>query len=182
MAKVGKRLRELRIRRRLGMRELAARSGVSHSTLSLIERDMISPSIDTFSAVLDALGYTLPMFFSELASAAPSAPFYAATDLVEIGNSETISCRAVGLGHPNRQLLLLHEFFAAGARTNDNLTHSGQEGGIVISGSIELTVGNETRLLNQGDAYYFDSTKPHHFRNTGRHESQVFSVCTPPTY
>ena len=59
MPNVGSKLRELRLRRKLGVRELADRSGISHSTISLIERDKISPSLDTLSAVLDASGITL---------------------------------------------------------------------------------------------------------------------------
>ena len=56
MPKIGVKLKEMRRRRDLGVRELAVRSGISHSTISLIERDKMSPSIDTLSAVLDALG------------------------------------------------------------------------------------------------------------------------------
>jgi transcriptional regulator with XRE-family HTH domain len=66
MPNIGTRLKELRRRRDLTVRELALRSGVSHSSISLIERDQISPSVDTLGAILDALGSTLPGFFSEL--------------------------------------------------------------------------------------------------------------------
>ncbi len=52
---IGLGIRELRRRRGLGVRELAIRSGVSHSSISLIERDKISPSIDTLAAILEAL-------------------------------------------------------------------------------------------------------------------------------
>lgn len=65
MAKIGKNLQALRQRRQLSMRELALRSGVSHSTISMIERDAISPTIDTLQAILDALGSRLAEFLSE---------------------------------------------------------------------------------------------------------------------
>lgn len=76
MPKIGSKLRELRRRRNLGVRELAARSGISHSTISLIERDRMSPSIDTLGAVLDALGTTLTGFFSDLQSSLPYSPLF----------------------------------------------------------------------------------------------------------
>jgi transcriptional regulator with XRE-family HTH domain len=66
MPNIGTRLKELRRRRDLTVRELALRSGVSHSPISLIERDQISPSVDTLGAILDALGSTLPGFCSGL--------------------------------------------------------------------------------------------------------------------
>nr|WP_246591857.1 helix-turn-helix domain-containing protein [Aminobacter anthyllidis] len=43
MPKIGSKLRELRRRRDLGVRELAIRSGISHSTISLMERDKNQP-------------------------------------------------------------------------------------------------------------------------------------------
>ncbi len=75
------------------MRALAARSGVSHSSISLMERDAISPSVDTLNAVLDALGSTLPSFFQDLQPASPRSAFLRARDLPK----------------PNRSMLMLHE-------------------------------------------------------------------------
>ena len=55
MAQIGTKLRALRARRGLGMRELAARSGVSPSAISLIERDRMSPiGGHTFGRVVGA--------------------------------------------------------------------------------------------------------------------------------
>ena len=39
MALIGVHLKELRSRRKLTVRELATRSGISHASISLIERD-----------------------------------------------------------------------------------------------------------------------------------------------
>lgn len=182
MPKIGSKLRELRRRRDLGVRELAARSGISHSTISLIERDRMSPSIDTLGAVLDALGTTLPGFFSDLQTSLPYSPFYASEDLVEIGKVDTISYRVVGLDHPNRQMLMLHERYAPGADTGEEFTHAAQEAGMVLSGLVEVTVGNQKKVLKPGDGYYFDSRMPHRFRNVHDGQSEILSAITPPTY
>lgn len=182
MPKIGSKLRELRRRRDLGVRELAIRSGVSHSTISLMERDKMSPSIDTLGAVLDALGTTLTGFFSDLQSSLPYTPFYSAADLVEIGKIETISYRVIGLDHPNRQLLMLQERYAKGADSGEEFTHAAQEAGMVISGAVEVTVGDQKKVLRAGDGYYFDSRLPHRFRNVHDQESEILSAITPPTY
>ncbi|RDJ04291.1 cupin domain-containing protein [Rhizobium grahamii] len=181
MPKIGAKLRELRRRRDLSVRELAIRSGISHSTISLIERDKMSPSVDTLGAVLDALGTTLTGFFSDLQSSLPYSPFYASTDLVEIGNQDTISYRVIGLDHPNRQMLMLHERYAPSGDSGE-LTHSAQEAGMVISGAVEVAVGNQKRVLRPGDGYYFDSRLPHRFRNVHNSHSEILSAITPPTY
>jgi transcriptional regulator with XRE-family HTH domain len=182
MPKIGAKLRELRRRRDLGVRELATRSGISHSTISLIERDRMSPSVDTLSAVLEALGTTLPGFFSDLQSSLPYTPFYTSQDLVEIGKIDTISYRVIGLDHPNRQLLMLHETYAVGADSGEAFAHAAQEAGMVLSGAVEVTVGGQQKVLGPGDGYYFDSRLPHRFRNVHDAKSEILSAITPPTY
>ena len=61
------------------------------------------------------------------------------------------------------------------------LTHRGEEGGLVISGQIEVTVGDQRRVLGPGDAYYFASAVPHRFRNRGRERCEIISASNPPT-
>jgi transcriptional regulator with XRE-family HTH domain len=182
MPKIGTRLKELRRRRNLGVRELALRSGISHSSISLIERDRMSPSIDTLGAILDALGTTLTGFFIDLNSEIPHSPFYHAGDWVEIGKAKTISYRMLGMNYPNRQILMLHETYAIGADSGEAFTHSAQEAGMVTHGAIEVTVGDDSRVLREGDGYYFDSRRPHRFRNVSDGTSAILSAVTPPTY
>lgn len=182
MPQVGQKLKELRNRRHLGIRELALRSGISHSTISLIERDRISPSVETLSAILDSLGTTLPGFFSDLQTKLPYVPFYTAEDFVEIGKVASISYRMIGINHPNRQILMLHESYAVGADTGEAFMHAAQEAGMVVKGAIELTVGSQKRVLRAGDGYYFDSREPHRFRNVAEEKSEILSAITPPTY
>ncbi len=164
------------------MRELAARSGISHSAISLIERNRMSPSVETLGAILDALGTTLTGFFSDLQSSFPYSPFYRADEFVEIGKVSSISYRMIGINHPNRQLLMLHETYVPGADTGQAFTHAAQESGMVLRGAVELTVGPESRTLQTGDGYYFDSRTPHRFRNLTSEPAEILSAITPPTY
>ncbi|ALN74820.1 MULTISPECIES: cupin domain-containing protein [unclassified Aureimonas] len=182
MPAIGAAIRELRRRRQLTTRQLAVRSGISHSTISLLERDRLSPSVDTLSAILEAMGSTLTGFFSEIGDRLPHSPFYRADDLPEIGRSDGISYRMVGINHPNRRLLMLHETYCPGADTGDAFSHKAQEAGIVLKGQVEVTVGDQARRLQAGDAYYFDSETPHRFRNAGAEPAELISAITPPTY
>ncbi len=182
MALIGSKLRELRRRRDLALRELALRSGISHSTISLVERDMISPSIDTLLALLDVLGTTMASFFSDLDRRGEKSPFYARDDFVEIGNTESISYRMLGVNQDDRQMLMLWETYQPGSKTSAGLSHLAQEAGIVTSGAIELTVDGETKILREGEGYYFDSRLPHCFANATDEVSHIVSAVTPPTY
>ena len=62
------------------------------------------------------------------------------------------------------------------------LEHEGEEGGIILSGRLEVTVGEATRILGAGDAYYFNSRQPHRFRNVGNEACTLVSSCSPPTF
>ena len=46
-------------------------------------------------------------------------------------------------------------------------SHSGQEFNIVTEGSLEITIGKKTLVLNEGDSIYFDATQPHCMRALG---------------
>ena len=182
MPQVGAKLHELRRRRDISIRALAIRSGVSHSTISLIERDRMSPSIDTLAAILDALGGTLTAFFLDLRSGMPASPFYARSELVEIGRANTISHRLIGTNHHDRDMMLIHETYAPGADTGEAFSHTAQEAGLVIRGAVEVTVGASSRVLREGDGYYFDSRIAHRFRNVSDEISEIVSAVTPPSY
>lgn len=182
MAVIGVHLKELRSRRRLTVRELATRSGISHATISLIERDKTSPSVDTLAAMLDALGTTLVGFFDDIHQSMPHSPFYSSEDLLEIGNAKAISYRMLGANHPNRRILMLRETYGIGAETGEAFSHAAQETGFVLRGAVEVTVGAESRILREGDGYYFDSQTPHRFRNVGDTVAEIISAVTPPTY
>ncbi len=83
--------------------------------------------------------------------------------------------------NPAHGLQLLHERYEPGADTGESMIeHEANEGGIVISGELEVTVGDEVRVLKAGDAYLFDSRNPHRFRNISDRACEVISACTPP--
>lgn len=77
----------------------------------------------------------------------------------------------------------MQETYAINADTGRVLyEHEGEEGGIVIAGHVEVTVGDQRKILGPGDAYFFSSKKPHRFRQVGPVESVIISACTPPTF
>lgn len=178
---VGTRLRSVRTAFSLSQRELARRSGVTNGLISLIEQNRVSPSVSSLKKVLDGVPMSLAEFFTVDMGAPPQA-FYGVDELVELGNTE-VSLRLIAAKRAGRQLTLLHERYAPGASTGEEmLAHRGEEGGVIIRGRIELTVNGVTRVLSAGEAYYFASQLPHRFRNVGREACEIISACTPPTF
>ncbi|MEX2009719.1 MAG: cupin domain-containing protein [Dongiaceae bacterium] len=178
---VGARLRALRQRHGLSQRELAKRAGVSNAIISLIEQNRSSPSVGSLKKVLDGLPLSLADFFAMESPGRPQV-FFAAAELVELAGGR-VSYRQVGRDLSGRALQILHERYARGADTGEVLLrHDAEEGGVVIRGRLEVTVGDRRRVLGPGDAYCFDSRVPHRFRNPGDEECEVVSACTPPSF
>lgn len=178
---IGSRLRRLRRGVGLSQRELAVKSGVTNAMISLIETNRTNPSVGTLKCVLDGLGVSMADFFA-MAVEAEQRVFYSADELVEIGGGR-ISYRQVGADMRGRALQVLHERLKPGADTGKaKLSHDAQEGGVVLKGRVELTVGSQKRVLRAGDAYYFDSRIPHRFRTVGDEECEIVSACTPPSF
>ncbi|HEY9163161.1 MAG TPA: cupin domain-containing protein [Magnetovibrio sp.] len=178
---IGSRLRRLRKGAGLSQRELADKCGVTNAMISLIETDSTNPSVGTLKSILDGLSVSLSDFFA-MAEEAEQKVYYSADELVEIAGGR-ISYRQVGADLRGRTLQILHERLKPGADTGKaKLTHDAQEGGVVLRGRVELTVGTQKRVLRAGDAYYFDSRIPHRFRNVGDEECEIVSACTPPSF
>lgn len=178
---VGNRLRHLRLRHKISQRELAKRAGVTNSTISLIKSNRMNPSVGALKRILDGIPIGLSEFFA-FEPEKSSKVFYQSDELVEIGKGK-ISYRQIGEHPLGRSLQILKERYSPGADTGKvSLTHEGEEGGIILSGRLEVTVDGERKVLGPGDAYYFESRKPHRFRCVGPNVCEVISACTPPTF
>jgi transcriptional regulator with XRE-family HTH domain len=177
---VGRQLRAVRTAFGLSQRELAKRAGVTNGMISLIEQDRVSPSIGSLQKVLAALPMTMAEFFTRDMESQENVVFRSG-DLPNVG-SGTIQYRLVAAARRDRKMSILWETYEPDTDTGEDLlTHSGEEGGVVVEGELELTVAGKTWLLGPGDAYYFDSRLPHRFRNTGSVPARIVSANTPPS-
>ena len=178
---LGNRLRYVRIANNLSQRELAKRAGVTNSTISLIESNSTNPSVGALKRILDGIPIGLAEFFA-IEPDRRSKAFYSADELTEIGKGP-VSFRQVGDNLFGRALQILKERYEPGAGTGQiPLVHDGEEGGIILSGHLEVTVDDERKILGPGDAYYFESRRPHRFRCVGPVACELVSACTPPTF
>lgn len=186
---IGARLLAMRKAAQLSQRQLAERAGVPHAQISIIEKNKSSPSIATLRRILNGLGMTMADFFDSERQA-PEGPFFAPEDLLDLTSKLPVTGAAGVVGRVafrqigdarKHNLQILHEVYEPGSDTGETmLEHFSNEGGYVIEGELELTVGTEVRMLRPGDSYLFDSRIPHRFRNPGEVRTVVISACTPP--
>ena len=176
---VGSRLKAVRMKQELSQRDLAAKAGVTNGMISMIEQNKHSPSVATLNRLTDALGLSFAEFFSLELASQPQI-FYDAGELLRLTDGR-VRFSVVAGERRDKAIQFLHEVYEPGGDTGEEmLTHRGEESGIVIEGEIELTVGSQSRVLKPGEAYYFESSTPHRFRNVGKKRAVIISACTPP--
>jgi len=185
---VGERLRALRSQLGLSQRRLADLAQVPHGLISMIETNRSSPSVSSLRKILGGLGISMSEFF-EPDSPASDQVFFSPTETRDLTSLLFSHKRTSGgkvalrqIGDAKRHnLQILHETYDPGADTGQvMLEHFGSEGGVVVSGEIEVTVGAQAKVLKAGDSYLFSSSVPHRFRNLSDRPATVISACTPP--
>ncbi|TDV64424.1 cupin domain-containing protein [Pseudomonas sp. LP_7_YM] len=180
---VGERLQSIRKLKGLSQRELAKRAGVTNSTISMIEKNSVSPSISSLRKVLSGIPMSMVEFFSEeLEPENPAQVVYKASELIDISDG-AVTMKLVGKSHPGRAIAFLTEVYPPGADTGDEmLVHEGEETGILVEGRLELVIGLDTYVLEAGDSYYFQSSRPHRFRNPFDVPARLISAATPANF
>jgi transcriptional regulator with XRE-family HTH domain len=178
---LGSRLRAVREQAGLSQRALAKKADVTNSTISLIEAGKMNPSVGALRRILQGIPIGMSEFFAYEPDTEKTV-FYAAEELTEIGKGG-VSLKQVGANLLGRQMMILLETYDVNADTGRVMYgHEAEEGGIVVSGRVEVTVGAQRKVLGPGDAYYFDSRSPHRFRQVGPEKCVLISACTPPSF
>jgi len=181
---LGAQLRELRKVRNFSLAMLAEQTGLSVGHLSQIERNLSSPSVKALHDIAAALGVNISWFFQdEGGSAKPERAYIVrASERRVLHFSSDISDELLS---PNLsgQLELLWSRFAPGSTSGvEPYRHKGEEAGVVISGTLELWIGDACHTLNKGDSFSFKSTLPHRYSNPGDVPAEVVWAITPPSY
>ena len=174
---LGNRLSSLRKRKNMTLDDLSAKSGVSKSILSQIERDLSNPTVTTISRISDALGEKLSDFFLKIEAgevnsieSSKETPSITSKDglceLNILGAGETVNWLQWYLLEMKPKGVL--DSKSHGPKTFENLT--------VIDGQIEVICGTSKEKLSKGDTFRFQSNKEHSIKNISKQKTQVLMV------
>ncbi len=178
---VGERLRAIRRLRRCTLRTVAERAGLSESFLSQVERGRASASIASLQRIAAALGVTIGDLFE------PSGP-----PSPRVLRREERPSLAFGI--LGRKFLLtpkpLHhlevfvgELDPAGSTGAEPYAHGdSEELFVVLSGEVELQLGDELHELGPGDSIDYRSSTTHRVSNIGEGSAEVLWIISPPSY
>ena len=177
---IGDKLRRLRLQRGLTQEELADRCELSKSFISLLERDLTSPSLDTLADLLESLGSDLPTFFREK----DEKLVFGSEDIFVKEDPELMKGMIRWLipsAQKNQMEPILVEMGPGGETAEDD-PHEGEEFGYVLSGTIRIVLGDRAERVRKDESFYFRPTAPHKLVNAGKGICKVLWVSTPPSF
>ncbi|HEX9910354.1 MAG TPA: cupin domain-containing protein, partial [Desulfatiglandales bacterium] len=178
---VGERVKRAREKRGLGLLDISRRTGIDVTLLSEIEGGQSAPPLGTIIKLAKALEMKMGYFISgdEL------RPF----TIVRRGDRKVVSRydskrdKHYGYGYeslaPYKKDRHMEPFLVTlepAVTEEERSTHDGQEFIFVLTGSMEVRLGDEIHVLEPGDAIYYDSTVPHLVKCHGQETTRILAV------
>ncbi len=173
----GMRLRQLRLGRHLPLAEVAAGVGISVGFLSAIERSHMTASVGTLRKLARYYKLNILDFFDP-AQANPYRVRPAERKRLHAGPGVEMELLAWGNTVMEPHLFTL----APSAGSGESYSHEGEEFLFILRGSLDIDLEGQSHRLRAGDSFYFESNTPHTWRNSGKTETVVLWVNTPPTF
>ena len=174
----GQRFRRLRVRRGLSLAQVARATRVSVGFLSALERGQMHSSVATLRrlarfyktsimSLFDTNGETQHLVRPEHRKILETSPGVR-MELLAWGNTA----------------MEPHLFrIKPGGGSGESYAHEGEEFLHVLRGEFEIWLNKQEHyVLKPGDSLYFESSTPHRWKNSGRSETWLLWVNTPPTF
>lgn len=177
-AELGRRIKMLRIARGLTLKALEERGGISATHVSEIERGRASPTVGALGRIARALGLrpaTLvePDIFPEVSVIRTGER---AARRIRLGTAtlEPVTGPVHG-AQLGAQLLTL----PIGREAAFAHRHEGEEWATVLAGAAEVRVGDESRVLREGDSLHFRAHHEHSYANLTSSPAVLLVVSRP---
>ena len=175
---IGKKIKELRLQNDLTLEDLASRSELTKGFLSQLERNLTSPSISTLEDILEALGTNLSEFFHE--DMEEQIVFSTKDFFVDMKDEYQIEWIIPNAQKNEMEPILLT--MKPYGTSHEMASHSGEEFGYVLKGSVTLVSDNKKYKLKAKDTFYINGKKSHYLYNHTNSEAVVLWVTTPPMF
>lgn len=181
--RIGPKIRDLRLRKSMGLVQLGKHTGLSTGMLSKIERGQLFPTLPTLLRIALVFGVGLEHFFVE--------PEHRHTMAVVRRADRLRLPSAPGEADPpyyfesldfpvtDRKMEAYFAEFPAGAGPSEPHSHEGAELIYVLRGRLLISTDSETVELAEGDAMYFDASVAHRYAQQGGKNTAAIVVVAP---
>ncbi|MCK5783610.1 MAG: helix-turn-helix transcriptional regulator [Desulfobacterales bacterium] len=183
--KVGEKIKALRQEANISLQDLAEKCGYSTAVLSQIENHLVSPSLGVLVHLAKAMDVSIGTFFGK----EETEPF----TLIRKGEENIVSrfaskegvrygytYESLGAGKKDRRMEpFLITLEPATIKNDKCYGHEGEEFIYVLEGRIDVTLGDHTDILEEGDCIYYNSTIPHRVQCHGGETAKILAVVHP---
>lgn len=175
---IGEKVRNLRNLNGLTQQELADRTELTKGFISQLERGQVSPSVVTLFDLIECLGTTPAEFFQEEEEQVvfPEKEFFEKID--DEGNS----IQWIVPSAQKYQMEPLLVVVQPHKRLEEDKPHTGEEFGFLISGRLNLHLGEKVYHIKQGESFYYKTTRTHYLSNPGTRPAKLIWISSPPEF
>ncbi len=182
---IGRKIRALRLRKKIGLVDLGRHTGLSASMLSQLENGKLIPTLPTLARIAMVFDVGVDHFFGDRRKRslftltrpagrirfpdrpdAPTPAFF-------------FECLAYAVQDKSLQAYLA-EFPQIDPKSAVEHFHDGAELVYLIEGSLTIHCQDESHELRAGDCVYFDSSEPHSYCGTSKTSARAIVITTPP--
>lgn len=181
---LGGKIKNLRIKRNLTQSELAQKINATASYISQVERNLISPSIDSLILLSNELQVEPGYFFSngknDLIDGICRKSQLHPVSLTNV-EWEKIKCyllSSTSTNHRMQPMLIIIE--PNSYLSSHFINHKGDEFIYILKGELEVDLENKSYVLREGDSLYLDSAIPNAWRNNGEMPIHAIWILSPP--
>jgi transcriptional regulator with XRE-family HTH domain len=176
---IGQRVRAGRTELGWTLDQLAARSGVSRRMLVNVEQGATNPSIATLLHLSDALGIGLPALVDTAGDATAPAVVHRAGELSPMWTGPAGGSAVMVAGTTPPDVTELWDWRLGPGETYPSEAHRAgtRELILVLSGTVDLLVGDTDHRLKAGDSASFDGALAHSYRNASAARGARFTLA-----
>ena len=180
---IASKLKRLRLRKSMGLAELASHTGLSPAMLSKLENGRVIPTLQTLTRIALVFSVGLEHFFDRSGrfSTAIVKPEERQSFDEKMGTNEAVyrfECLDYKAVDRKANAFLAH-FTPCPPEDMPMHQHNGGEFIYVLTGLLGLKQENEEAQLRAGDSLYFDSSIPHGYRQIGADACRALVVAIP---
>ncbi len=177
---IGSKIKQLRLENGLTQQELANRLELTKGYISQIERNISSPSLETFFSILEVLGTDPTAFFSTLKDEQvvhTEEDFYWQEDEELKHLIKWIVPNALKF----EMEPIIIELEPGGKSKTDN-PHEGEEFGYCLEGEITLVLNKTKHIVKKGQTFYYRANREHYLVNNTNKIAKILWISTPPMF
>ena len=177
---VGKKIKELRTKHHLTLKDLSAKTSLSIGYLSQLERGLTTVAIDSLMNVATALDVTLSYFLDEPKHKKDFIIRSYEREVFQVENNQIIQIQLTNDIENKDMLPRIFEILPTNSTEEVTLyPHIGEEFVYVLEGILTLLINNERHELFPGDSAHYSSKLQHNWANNTNRTVKLLTVHTP---